>query len=118
MIVYGGVYTQVGSRYTGAVNTLDCGDAQKSDLAWISDNVSPTQRIVNFSVGAIGFGLGLTATSDPLDCMCGWDNGCISDNSVPCKLSPMITRDPNANQKCTGLTSQDEPATFDAAFCK
>jgi len=118
MIVYGGAYTQVGSRFTGAVNTLDCNDVQKSDLAWISDNVSPRQRIVNFSVGAIGFGLGLTATTDPLDCMCGWDNNCISDNSGPCKLSPTIARDPTANQRCTDVTTQDEPATFDAAFCK
>jgi hypothetical protein len=118
MIVYGGVANQVGSRFGGAVNTLDCGDVRKSDLAWISDNVSPNQRVVNFTVGAIGFGIGLTATSDPLDCMCGWDNACISDNSAPCKLSQTIARDPAANQLCAGLTTQDEPAAFDAAFCK
>jgi hypothetical protein len=70
MIVLGGTANQVGSRFGGAVNTLDCGDAAKSDVAWISDGVSPNQRVVNFAVGAIGFGLGLTATSDPLDCMC------------------------------------------------
>lgn len=118
MIVLGGTATQVGSRYGGAVNTLDCGDARKSDLAWISDGVSPTQRVVNFAVGAVGFGLGLTATTDPLDCMCGWDNACISDNTVACRLSPTIARDPAANQLCPGLTTQDEVATFDAAFCR
>jgi hypothetical protein len=118
MIVLGGVATQVGSRYGGAVNTLDCTDARKSDVAWISDNVSPSQRVVNFAIGAIGFGIGLTATTDPLDCMCGWDNACISDNTVACRLSPTIARDPAANQLCPGLTTQDEVATFDAAFCR
>jgi hypothetical protein len=118
MIVFGGIATQVGSNYGGAVNTLDCGDAQKSDLAWISDNVSITQRVVNFAVGAIGFGIGLTATTDPLDCMCGWDNGCIQDQSAACRLSPQIVRDPGANQVCAGLTTQDEVAAFDAAFCR
>jgi len=118
MIVFGGTASQVGSRFGGAVNTLDCGDAHKSDVAWISDNVSPTQRVVNFAIGAIGFGLGLTATTDPVDCMCGWDNACTSDQTVPCKLSPTIARDPAANQLCSGLTSQDEVATFDAAFCQ
>jgi hypothetical protein len=117
MIVLGGVASQVGSRYGGAVNTLDCTDGRKSDVAWISDNVSPSQRVVNFAIGAIGFGIGLTATTDPLDCMCGWDNACISDNSVACRLSQDIARDANANQVCTGLTRQNEVAAFDAAFC-
>jgi len=118
MIVFGGTASQVGSKYGGSVNELDCGDAQKSDVAWISDGVSPTQRVVNFAVGAIGFGLGLTATTDPLDCMCGWDNACISDNSGACRLSPTIARDPAANQLCPGVTTQDEFDTFDAAFCR
>lgn len=118
MIVFGGTANQVGSRFGGAVNTLDCGDGAKSDVAWISDNVSPNQKVINFAVGAIGFGLGLTATSDPLDCMCGWDNQCTSNNNQACRLSGPITRDPAANQRCAGLTSQDEPATFRAAFCQ
>jgi hypothetical protein len=118
MIVFGGVATQVGSRFGGAVNELDCGDARKSDVAWISDNVSPTQRVVNFTAGAIGFGIGLTATTDPLDCMCGWDNVCTADQTVPCRLSQTIARDPAANQVCAGLTTQDEVAVFDAAFCR
>jgi hypothetical protein len=118
MIVFGGVANQVGSSFGGAVQRLDCGDVNKSDLAWISDGVTPTQRVVNFAVGAIGFGLGLTATSDPNDCMCGWDNQCTSNNTAACKLSPMINRDPNANQLCSGLTTQDEIATFTKAFCQ
>ncbi len=118
MIVFGGIASQVGSEYGGAVNELDCADARKSDLAWISDNVSPTQRVVNYAVGAIGFGIGLTATNDPLDCMCGWDNDCLQDQGGPCRLSPQIARDPNANQLCPGPALQDEVAAFDAAFCR
>lgn len=118
MIVYGGVASQVGSSYGGAVMKLDCTDAQKSDLAWVSDNVGPTQRVVNYSIGAIGFGLGLTATNDPVDCMCGWANGCQQDQTGPCKLSTMINRDQNANQTCPGLITQNEEAAFDAAFCR
>ncbi len=118
MIVLGGAAADVGSKFGGAVNELDCGDNQKSDLAWISDAVTPTQRVVNSAVGAIGFGLGLTATLDPLDCMCGWDNTCTSNNTAPCTLSTNIVRDPNARQRCPGLATQNEVATFDTAFCR
>jgi hypothetical protein len=118
MIVYGGTPQQVGSRFNGAVQQLDCGDATRNDVAWVADNVTPNQKIVNFSIGAIGFGLGLTATLTTTDCMCGWDNACISDNTAACTLTQGITRDPNANQKCNGLVSQDETTTFSAAFCQ
>lgn len=118
MIVFGGVADQVGSSYGGAVSRLDCGDIQKSDVAWISDSVTPTQRVVNFTIGAIGFGLGLSATKDPLGCMCGWDNDCESNNSVACRLSPNIERDDDANQRCQGLNSQDEVAAFATKFCQ
>jgi len=118
MIVYGGQPGQVGSEFGGAVQELDCGDAVRNDVAWISDNVGSVQRIVNFSVGAIGFGLGLTATLDPTDCMCGWDNNCTSDNNQACTLTPGIARDPNARQRCNGVTTQDEVATFAEGFCQ
>lgn len=118
MIVFGGTAQQVGSRFGGAVNILDCGDTAKSDVAWIADAVTPNQRVINFAIGAIGFGLGLTATSDPNDCMCGWDNQCTSNNTQACKLGGPIARDPAANQRCAGLTTQDEPATFSTAFCQ
>jgi hypothetical protein len=119
MIVLGGVASQVGSRFGGAVDELDCNDVQNSDVAWISDNVSPTQRVVNFAIGAIGFGLGLTATTTQNDCMCGWDNGCQQNSTVPCTLSTDIPRDPTARQLCSGAgPTQDEVATFRAAFCQ
>lgn len=118
MIVFGGTASQVASAFGAAVNQLDCGDVQRNDVAWISDVVTPTQRVVNFAVGAIGFGLGLTATTVATDCMCGWDNQCIANNAVACTLTDNIARDPAANQQCIGLTTQSETVAFTQAFCQ
>lgn len=119
MIVYGGTAQNVGSNYGFAVNELDCDDSEKSDVAWISDNYTTTQRHVNTTIGAIGFGLGLTATNSNTDCMCGWANGCIKDHSVPCQLSTNIARDQNATQLCAGApATQNEFAAFQTAFCE
>lgn len=117
MIVYGGSQTDTGSNFSAAVNQLDCGDTRPNDVAWIADNVTG-QRAINATIGAIGFGLGLTATTDIHDCMCGWTNGCRSDNSVPCTLGSPIARDPQAKQLCPNTTSQDEVAAFRTAFCQ
>ena len=119
MIVFGGQRGAVGSNYGGAVNQLDCGDTRPNDVAWISDLVTPIQRVINNAIGAIGFGLGLTATNDPKDCMCGWANACPSDNSIACKLGSPIARDQNADQTCSGAAAQqDEVAALHDAFCK
>lgn len=118
MVVYGGDADDVHARFGGAVNELDCGDQVKSDVAWISDNVGSTQRAINFTVGAIGFGIGLSATEDPAGCMCGWDNACTSTNAAACTLSANIARDPAARQRCAGLSAQNELGAFDTAFCK
>ena len=119
MIVYGGTSGNVGSNYGFAVNELDCDDSEKSDVAWISDNYTTTLRHVNTTIGAIGFGLGLTATNSTTDCMCGWANGCIKDHSVPCTLGMNIARDPNATQRCAGAAAtQNEVAAFNTAFCE
>jgi hypothetical protein len=117
MIVFGGTANQVASRFGGAVSQLDCGDLQRNDLAWIADNVTPTTKIVNFAIGAIGFGIGLSATTTPADCMCGWDNACTPSNAA-CVLTDNITRDPAANQRCAGLTTQSEALAFSQAFCQ
>jgi hypothetical protein len=117
MVVFGGDRTLVGSNFSAAVAQLDCGDARPNDVAWISDAVSPPQRVINSVIGAIGFGLGLTATSDPKDCMCGWDNSCKSDNSAACTLGSPIARDLDANQLCPDRSPQDEVAAIRAAFC-
>lgn len=118
MLVFGGTADQVGSSFGGAVNQLDCGDARPNDVAWLSDNIKTTQRAINSAIGAIGFGLGLTATSDPRDCMCGWDNGCARDDSIACRLGSPIARDPKARQLCPDLTPQDEIAAIRTAFCR
>jgi hypothetical protein len=120
MIVYGGNASAVGSNFGAAVNQLDCGDTRPNDVAWIADNVTG-QRAINTTIGAIGFGLGLTATIDPADCMCSWDNSCSPDNTAPCTLGSPIARDPQANQLCPRTTpqdaTQDEVAAFRTAFC-
>ena len=119
MIVYGGLRAAVGSNYGSAVNRLDCDDSRPNDVAWISDNVATVQHAVNLTLGAIGFGLGLTATNDPLDCMCGWANGCTSNNTVACTLGAAIDRDTAAVQTCAGaLKQQNEIATLHDAFCR
>lgn len=117
MIVYGGNAGQVGSNFGAAVNQLDCGDTRPNDVAWIADNVTG-QRAINATIGAIGFGLGLTATTDTGDCMCSWDNNCQPDNTVPCTLGSPVARDPTARQLCPNTTSQDEVAAFRTAFCQ
>ena len=116
MIVYGGNASAVGSNFGAAVNQLDCGDTRPNDVAWIADNVTG-QRAINTTIGAIGFGLGLTATIDPADCMCSWDNSCSPDTTVPCTLGSPIPRDTQANQRCPDTTPQDEVAAFRTAFC-
>jgi len=118
MIVFGGKAAAVGSRFGASVNQLDCGDVQHNDVAWIGDGVSPVQRVINTAIGAIGFGLGLTATVDPTDCMCGWDNACVAASTAACTLGSPVARDPAANQLCPGAAStQDEVATLRGAFC-
>jgi hypothetical protein len=117
MIVLGGTSGMVGSKFGAAVNQLDCGDAVPSDVAWIADTVPAPVHVINSAIAAIGFGLGLTATNDASDCMCGWDNQCRADNTVACTLGSAIARDPAARQTCAGVTTQDEAATLRAAFC-
>ena len=119
MIVYGGNATDVGSNYGFAVNELDCNESEKSDVAWISNNYTTTLRHVNTTLGAIGFGLGLTATNDVNDCMCGWANGCQKDHTKLCTLNTNIARDPGAMQTCAGAgATQNEVAAFNTAFCQ
>lgn len=121
MIIYGGTAAQVHSFYGTAVNELDCGDVRKSDVAWISGNVAPADA-VDTTMGAIGFGLGLSSTALTDDCMCSWGNNCTRTTS-PCVLRDNVARsqnvatNPNSNtlQLCPGAT-QNEIATFTAAF--
>jgi hypothetical protein len=121
MIIYGGTAANVHSFYGVAVNQLDCGDTRKNDVAWIAGNVSPTAAI-DTTMGAIGFGLGLSSVNSVDDCLCSWGNNCTPSNAA-CVLrdgqtrDPNVTNDPNtgAAQICPG-TTQDELTTFRTAF--
>lgn len=117
MVVLGGQAGQIGSQFSTAVNTLDCTDAQHNDVAWISDSATPSQHVINLVIGAVGLGLGLTATLDPNDCMCGWGNACASNNAAACTLGTAIARDNSIALRCPGVTMQDEVATLHTAFC-
>lgn len=118
MIVFGGTAAQVGSNFGVAVQKLDCGNAVASDVAWVGDGVTPNLRVINSALGAIGFGVGLTATNSQNDCMCGWDNACQANNNVQCTFSANIARDGNANQTCPNVTTQNEQQTIQQAFCQ
>lgn len=113
MIVFGGNRDQLGTQYSYAVNHFDCGDPVKSDVAWVSD-VVPFEKVDDYAIGAVLFGLGLGGTNDPNDCMCGWANGCDQPETSQCTLSSSIT----ANPVCSGAPNpQDEVAALETAFC-
>ena len=112
MIVFGGDRDQLGTQYSYAVNHFDCGDPVKSDVAWVSDDV-PFDKVDDYAIGAIGYGLGLGGSNDPNDCMCGWANGCDQTTSQ-CTFSTSIA----ANPVCTGAPNpQNEFAAFETGFC-
>ena len=114
MIVFGGVAADYGVPFLYGANTQDCGDLVKSDVGWISDQVPTVQKAADYAIGAIGYGLGLTATNDPNDCMCSWGNAC-AQGAGPCTLSTSIT----AQLDCAGETNpQNEVAGFHKAFCE
>ena len=117
MVVFGGTAAQIGSDFGGAVQKLDCGNLVTSDVAWVADGVTPNQRVINFALGAIGFGVGLTATTETGDCMCGWDNQC-QQSTAQCTFSASIARDPAANQLCPNVTTQNEPQSLQQGFCQ
>ncbi len=110
MVAFGGSMTDVGVPFSIAVNSLDCGDLVKNDVAWVSDS-SPVDKAAGFAIGAVGYGLGLTATTSTSDCMCGWGNSCVQATSA-CTLSPSIT----AGSGCNTQT-QNEVEQFHTEFC-
>jgi hypothetical protein len=118
MVAFGGTKAAVGTGYSYATAFHDCGDTVKSDVAWLSD-VVPTSKAADYAVGAIGWALGLQGTSDVDDCMCGWANGC-QQSSAHCALHGPIstTNSSSPATTCPGLSTEDEVATFSAAFCQ
>jgi hypothetical protein len=116
MIVFGGDRLALGSRFR-FVQELDCGDQVRNDVAWVDDTF-PLASVPNAVLGSIGFGIGLTATLDPTDCMCAWDNAC-TPNTNNCVFHNGIARDPDANQQCPGAPAvMDEIVEVNAAFCQ
>ena len=119
MVMYGGTAAQAHSFYGEAVAKLDCGDLVASDVAWISGDEAPTAAI-DTTIGAIGFGLGLSSVDRADDCFCSWGNNCT--RSGACVLRNGQTRDTNVGTDpqgvqmiCPGAT-QNELTVFTTAF--
>jgi hypothetical protein len=118
MVVFGGSRTDVGTNYTYATGDHDCGDTVKNDVGWLSDAV-PDNLVVPTTIGTIGWGLGLQGTQTTDDCMCGWANGC-QPAGTTCSLHAHIatTTSSSPATTCAGLSTQDERAAFNTAFCQ
>jgi hypothetical protein len=122
MVVFGGQNTNnggtVGTVYGGATNEHDCGDLVKNDVGWVSDGPSVSYA-QDLAIGAIGWGLGLNGTNDPMDCMCAWANNC-SSASGACTLSASIATTTSAQPAttCPNQNPQNEVAAFTAKFCQ
>lgn len=112
MIGFGGSQNNVGVPYTTAVNHLDCGDANLNDVGWVFENVADTTSVANFAAGAIGFGMGLTGTTDSNDCMCGWLTSCNASGAA-CTFSSAA----NAQIACSGETDPQDDTAILASFC-
>lgn len=122
MIVFGGDNTNIGTQFTKAVQSLDCGNLVPSDVAWIAGSAT-VQEAINFSLGAVGFGVGLTATTGTSGCMCGWANSCQQVLTAACTFSGNIATDPmtptgGAAQTCPGVSSQNETMKIQDGFCQ
>jgi hypothetical protein len=113
MVGFGGTRQQVNVPYLYAVNRLDCGDAVKSDVAWIFDAVPSTQKTADYAIGAVAFGLGLTGTNDVNDCMCGWLTQC-QQTTTACTFSTSIT----AVLQCPNQTNPQNEVAALQAFCQ
>jgi hypothetical protein len=112
MIGFGGSQNDVGVPYTTAVNHLDCGDTDMNDVGWVFENVTNATSVVNFAAGAIGFGMGLTGTTDSNDCMCGWLTNCTASGAA-CTFSSAA----NAQIACSGETDPQDDTSILASFC-
>ncbi len=116
MVTFGGPRSLFGTTFP-AITGLNCGDAAKSGVGWIADDVT-AQQAANLVVSVAGIGLGLTGVteSQPRDCLCGWGGAaCTPDQTQACVLSTAVLRD----QRCPNeAASQNEVAAFNKAFCE
>lgn len=116
MVVLGGSAVtdlQFDAEYAGMAD-LDCGDEAIDDVAWVSDLCPTTAYAANVALGSIGLGLGLSGTTEPADCMCGWGTQCAISQSTTCQFSTMVA----AQSACDSSTSQSETAVIHKAFCE
>jgi hypothetical protein len=112
-IGFGGAARTVNVPYLYAVDRLDCGDtATKSDLAYVFEAAESPQRAANFALGSLLFGLGMTGTTDPDDCMCGWLTDCVASTNA-CTYATTITAAPG----CAALANPVNETAFLDAFC-
>jgi hypothetical protein len=112
MIGFGGSMQAAGVPYTGAVATLDCGDANKNDVAWIFESTTNPTQVVNYAAGAIAFGMGATGTTSSTDCMCGWLTDC-EPSGAACTFSSTA----NAQLACAGETDPQDDVGLLQTFC-
>ncbi|HEY4243154.1 MAG TPA: hypothetical protein VGM88_25255 [Kofleriaceae bacterium] len=108
MIAFGGGSGDAGTNWGIAANKLDCNDTVKSDVGWVTDDVTG-QNAANWALSTIGYGLGLDGNGDGGDCMDGWGYG--QQGSNPCTFNDGA----NSGGGC-GQNQQDE-ATALMNFC-
>jgi hypothetical protein len=113
MIGFGGTKAEAGVPYTGAVQTLDCGDTNKSDVGWVFESEGSVIAAANAAAGAIAFGLGATGTTVPTDCMCSWLTQCTSNETAACSFSSAA----NAALNCPNETDPQNDVAVLTAFC-
>jgi hypothetical protein len=112
MVVVGGTNTQMATEFNTATADNDCNDLDKNDVAWVSQ-ATPTAKVPGFIIGAFGFSLGLTGTTDVNDCMCGWGTTC-TQAATACTISSTSI----AAATTCGSASENELATFTTEFCQ
>ena len=126
MVVFGGYRTNdggtVGTIYSHATGSHDCGDVVKSDVGWVAERASDDgtlNYVADLAIGSIGWGLGLNGTTDPTDCMCGWTTNCNSAVGA-CTLSANIASSIGGTVEtaCPNQNPQNEVAAFSTKFCQ
>jgi len=90
----------------------------KNDVGWLSD-VVPESLVVPTTIGTIGWGLGLQGTTNTkrLHVRLG-ERLSARGHDVHAALADLDHAERLAATTCPGLTTQDEHAAFNTAFCQ
>lgn len=114
MLIIGGALGTFGGASSGGFGIFDCMQQATHDIGWIADG-QPPQYTANLGAGILGMGVGLTGTTDPQDCMCGWGPPCALTLSR-CSFGTAVGRD---TATCPALpATQNELATLRATYCQ